>query len=266
MRGRDDLLSYRQRRNRILSLLSISDSLGVGELAELMGCSLATARRDVAQLESEGMVERYWGGLRRRLTADASERGQDLQNLRPNVSHMAIGKYAAGRVRQGDLIFIGSGTTTLAMVPFLEHLDIRVVTNGIPQVEALSRLGIDAFLLGGSYKGFSRSIVGREAVEMLKGMKFSRAFFGVNGIGVSYSILSADKWEDEIKRQAIIRSRYAYALVGAEKFGMAGRYSIDAADAFGTELVTDRRPDASTAWINDGRIWHAPLLSLVVNE
>ena len=259
-------MSYRQRRNLILSLLSISDSIGVGELADLMECSLATARRDVASLENEGLVERYWGGARRRLTADASERGQDLQNLRPNVSHMAIGKYAASQVRSGDLLFIGSGTTTLAMIPFLEHLDIRVVTNGIPQVEALSRLGIDAILLGGSFKSFSRSIIGSNAVEMLKRERFDRAFFGANGIGENYSILSADKWEDEIKRQAINHAYNAYALVGAEKFGLSADYSIDAVDAFGTELVTDRRPDASSSWLNDGKIWHARILNLVVNE
>lgn len=259
-------MGFLGRSERILALLSVRNSLSIQQLVELVGCSEATMRRDVMRLDREGVIERYWGGIRRKETSDTTVRGLDLQNLRPDVSHMAIGRTAAGLIRSGEFIFVGSGTTTLAMVPFVKCHDISAVTNGIPQLEALSRVGIKTLLLGGFYKQFSRSLVGKETLDMLRGYRFDRAFFGVNGIGDDWSLLSADEREDEVKRLCIQHSRHAYALASAEKFGMSGLYAISVADAFETEIITDCRPGNSDAWKKADSAWRASVLSLAVGE
>lgn len=260
------VMGFLERSERILALLSVRSSLSIQQLTGLVGCSEATMRRDAMRLEREGTIERYWGGIRRKETSDTTVRGLDLQNLRPDVSHMAIGRTAAGLIRPGEFIFVGSGTTTLAMVPFVRRRDISVATNGIPQLEALSRVGVKTLLLGGFYKQFSRSLVGKETLDVLRSYRFDRAFFGVNGIGDDWSLLSADEHEDEIKRLCIQHSRRAYALASADKFGMSGLHAISVADAFETEIITDRRPGNSDAWKKAGGAWHASVLNLAVGE
>lgn len=259
-------MGFSERRERVLSLLSVRGSLEIQQICELVGCSEATARRDVTRMEREGVVERYWGGVRRRELTDLTSRGLDLQNLRPNISHLIIGRAAAATIRPGESVFIGSGTTTLAMIPFMEQEGLHVVTNGFPQLVALSRKGIDAFLLCGQLKEYSRSLVGEQTVEQLSHYRFDRCFFGVNGVSPNDELLSADAREDEIKRLCIQRSRAAYALASADKFNKTAPYSISIADSFHAVVVTDRRPSKSSAWYEKDGACFSNLLELALGE
>ena len=117
-KGWDDM-KYDERKERMISLLDAHETLSIQQLVELLGISPATVRRDVVRMEEEGEIERYWGGIKRRLTPE-NMRKNTLQSKISDTSYAALGQYAAEQLSDNELIFIGSGTTTLAMIPYPE--------------------------------------------------------------------------------------------------------------------------------------------------
>ena len=154
-----------------------------------------------------------------------------------------IGEIAAGFVGPNELIYIGSGTTTLAMIPYIPVTTITVITNGIPQLEALKRKNIQAFLLCGFLKEHSRAVVGRQTVEMLSTYRFDKAFFGANGFDANLSLLSADEYEHDIKKIGISNSAESYVLVDHSKFDCYAMYRTPIQELGRISIITDRKLD-----------------------
>ena len=254
-------MKYTERKEIILSLLNFHESVSVPQLTEILKSSPATVRRDIVQLEKEGEIERYWGGIRRKQTPE-NRRRNTLQSQEPDGKHAGIGQFAARQLKDNELIFIGSGTTTLEMIPFIQNNNIHVITNGIPQLEALHRKNIQALLLCGFFKEYSRSVVGKETVDMLRGYHFDRAFLGANGINDRLCPLSADEYEDGIKQLCILQSRKTYLLIGKEKFHRTAYYSVPEELAGEVTVITDYPEYPSDAWIQEGGVYAARISDL----
>ena len=129
-------MKYEQRKDKMLKLLKNSEIVNMETLVEELRSSQATIRRDIVRLEKEGLIKRYWGGIKR-IESENDLRARSLNHLFDDAT-ASIGKKAASLIRTGDLVYIGSGATTLAMIQYLNKaMKITVVTNGIPQLEAL---------------------------------------------------------------------------------------------------------------------------------
>ena len=244
-------MKFVQRRERVLRLLEHNELLTIGQLVEQLGVSEATIRRDVKSMEATGDLRRCWGGVRRVDTPESLRQGT-LRTPCPPGGHCSIGQLAAAQLRDNELIFIGSGTTTLAMIPYIQSRNIHVITNGIPQLEALHRRRIQALLLCGFFKEYSRSVVGKETVEMLRAYRFDRAFLGANGLDERLCPLSADEYEDAIKTLCIRQSRSTYLMVTGEKFHRTAYYTIPEQTAREVEIITDQPPFPSPHWRDHG--------------
>lgn len=255
-------MKYDERRKLILDLLDAHETLSVQQLVELLASSPATVRRDLVKMEKTGEILRYWGGVRRMSTPE-NIRKNTLQNQVPHVEKAAIGAFAASRIQDHELIFIGSGTTTLEMIPYIRSQNLQVITNGIPQLEALHRMKIHALLLCGFFKEYSRSLVGKETVEMLKNYRFDRAFLGANGIDEQLRLLSADEYEDSIKNFCIRQSKETYLLVGREKFHRTAFYGVENETASEVMIITDEPVYKSSGWKKDGGVYTARVRELL---
>lgn len=239
-------MKYNKRRTKILELLDINEKMSYAQLTESLDVSEATIRRDLVFLERENAIERYWGGAKRSQTAPVRTRNVNDGVIRENFR--IIGEIAGGLVQEQDQIFIGSGLTTLTMIDYIPTTNIVVVTNGIPQMERLKQRGINALLLCGFLKEYSRAVVGRQTTEMLKGFRFDKAFLGIHGLSEDYALLSADEYEHEIKRIAIRNSKKSYVLAGERKFRCTAEYAIPATEAKRTTLITNRPMSEDKTW------------------
>ena len=228
-----------ERRTKILELLDINDSASYKELAEYLDVSEATIRRDLTAMEKEKEILRYWGGAKRNPDRPYNQ-GNSVRGILSDEKRI-IGEIAASFVEPNQLIFIGSGTTTLAMIPYISVTSITVITNGIPQLEALKKKGIQAFLLCGFLKEHSRAVVGRQTVDMLSNYRFDKAFFGANGFDSNFSLLSADEYEHDIKEIGIKNSVESYVLVDHSKFDCYAMYRTPIQELGRISIITDRK-------------------------
>jgi DeoR/GlpR family transcriptional regulator of sugar metabolism len=122
-----------QRRQRLLALLRHHGALGTRELAERLGVSEATVRRDLALLARQGLLRREHGGA---LLPEAEPPyAEKLQ--RNQRAKEAIAQRAAALVSDGATVVLDSGTTALARL--LAGKPLRAVALDLPVAQALAQ-------------------------------------------------------------------------------------------------------------------------------
>ena len=132
-----------QRRHNILTLLNQLGEVSVDELAKRFETSEVTIRKDLAALESNGLLLRRYGGA---ITMPQELVGDPAQPI--SAYKRAIARAAVMRLREHARIIIDSGSTTAAMIPELGHQPgLVVMTNSLHVARALSELEHEPVLL-----------------------------------------------------------------------------------------------------------------------
>lgn len=207
-----------ERHQFILQQLKLETIVTVNHLVSTLNVSESTIRRDLSQLEEAGHLIRVHGGAKRPYVLDREPTLKEKAIINLD-SKLAIARYSASLVREGETIFVDAGTTTLAMIQFMEERPALVVTNGIEQAALLTDKGYDTLILGGKLKAGTKAIVGSTAFQQLEHYRFQKAFIGMNGVDVEYGLTTPDIEEGAIKSLVIQQSNQAFVLVDNSKFG-----------------------------------------------
>ena len=99
-------------------------------------------------------------------------RGKTFKNIQQKNTVARL----AAQVEDGESIYLDAGTTTLAMIPFIDAKDVTVVTNGLSHIEALVSKRIKSYLLGGMMKIHTKAVIGSIALQNMDNFRFDRAF------------------------------------------------------------------------------------------
>ncbi|WP_052487922.1 DeoR/GlpR family DNA-binding transcription regulator [Gordoniibacillus kamchatkensis] len=212
-----------QRRNKIKEMLLKERSVKVTDLVKEFNVSEETIRRDLNQLEKEGIVKKNYGG------AILTEELQQVIATIPPVQQRkfqffeekdAIGRQAASLVQENQIIVLDSGSTTWCVSRYLKQTPgLMVVTNGINVAEEFSQHeDASIFLLGGKLVKKSMSVVGPQAVDELHKYSANYAFIGTSGITISKGFTSSDLFEAEVKRAMIQAGKQIVMLADHSKF------------------------------------------------
>ena len=230
-----------QRRHAILALLNEQGEVAVDALAVHFATSEVTIRKDLAELEKNGLLLRRYGG--------AVPMPQELigEPAQPISRHkQAIARAAVGLIREHARIIIDSGSTTAALIPELAGISgLVVMTNSLAVANALRELDSGPALLmtGGTWDPHSESFQGLVAERVLRSYDFDQLFIGADGIDLargttSYNeLLGLSRVMAEVAREVIV-------LLESDKIGRRipnlelPWSSIDT-------LITDARLDAA---------------------
>ena len=232
------------RQRRVAELVHQRGSASVPELAQKLGVSEATVRRDLGHLADHGLVERVRGGACRprsiRPEADASAfeivAGQEPAEKRE------IARAAAGLIREGDVVALDIGTTVFAMCSFLRERDITVVTASLAVVQALADApGVDLVVMGGVLRPNYQSMVGVLTESCLRQVRVDIAFLGAAGVRPDGAVVDSTPSEVPVKRAMIDVATDSWLLVDHNKFPGSGFLEIAPVTRF-TGVVTDRAP------------------------
>jgi len=246
-----------ERRREIRDYLQVHQIAQIASLSSLLMASEATIRRDLEWLEQQGIVERTHGGaiLTQRLPTE------------PAYAHSAqahpeekrrIGLTAAALVKDGDTIFVNSGTTATQVVQHLvartDLYNVSVITNNVTAALGVTQAGFEVILLGGSFRSRSYSIVGHFAAEMLRGMHANRAFIGVDGISLKFHYTTPASHEAEIAHVMIEQTQGpVYVVADYSKWGVVSNFRLATLDEVDGLIVDDRLdPEARVQLRNRG--------------
>ncbi|GIO25312.1 DeoR/GlpR family DNA-binding transcription regulator [Oceanobacillus sp. J11TS1] len=206
-----------ERHQYILQRLIESGVIKSVDLIESLGCSESTIRRDLAQLESKGLLLRIHGGAKLNATFGTELTYQE-KTVKNSQQKKNIGKFAASLLEKNDVIYLDAGTTTLEMIPFLSDLSITVVTNGIAHASMLADRHIESYLVGGKLKHSTKAMVGAPSQRFLKNYQFTKAFLGIDSIDMTYGCTTPDPEEASMKQLAIEQAADTYLLADDSKW------------------------------------------------
>ena len=205
-----------QRRHNILALLAEQGEVSVDALAQHFATSEVTIRKDLAALESNGLLLRRYGGAVSMPQELISEVAQPV-----SVYKQAIARAAVGRLKEHARIIIDSGSTTAAMIPQLgQQPGLVVMTNSLHVANALSELEHEPVLLmtGGTWDPHSESFQGQVAEQVLRSYDFDQLFIGADGIDLARGtttfneLLGLSRVMAEVAREVIV-------MVESDKIG-----------------------------------------------
>jgi DeoR family transcriptional regulator, glycerol-3-phosphate regulon repressor len=212
-------MSPNPRQLTLLSLVHAQGSVTVEMLAEKLGVTLQTVRRDVQRLADEGQLARFHGGVR--------VPGSTVENLahqQREVLH-ALGKAhiaraVAAAVPHGCSLVLNIGTTTEAIArSLLRHEGLRVITNNLNVASILSaNEQCEVIVVGGVVRGRDRGIVGEAAVDFIRQFKVDLAVIGISGIEADGTLRDYDYREVKVSQTIIACAREVWVAADASKF------------------------------------------------
>ncbi|MFJ6770905.1 DeoR/GlpR family DNA-binding transcription regulator [Kitasatospora sp. NPDC091257] len=223
---------------RILSHVATAGSVDVHALAELLGVSGATVRRDLQELHDQGLLHRTRGGA---VTGAVNlELPLRHRSGKQQEEKRRIARLAAELVPEAAVVGLTGGTTTTELARILaERGGMTVVTNAVNiAAELIVRPEVRLVVIGGIARSASYELVGPAADRMLSQYHVDIAFIGVDGLTAQEGCTTHDEMEAQTDRAFLRCSTRSIVLADSTKIGRVTFASIcPLSDVH--ELVTD---------------------------
>jgi DeoR family transcriptional regulator of aga operon len=236
-------MRQKERFSLILERLAEKGSVGVLELAEELGVSSASVRRDLQVLEEQHLLSRTHGG------AVALNMVYELplryRGSRHREEKRRIALAAAARVEHTvTTVGLTGGTTTTEVArALMDRTGLTVVTNALNIASELAlRPNLRLVVTGGLARSASYELVGPLAEATLQGLNLDLALIGVDGITAQDGIMTFDEAEAQTNRTLIERAQRVVVVADGSKVGRRALVRICPIQAVG-ELITDTSAD-----------------------
>ena len=207
------------RQLNLLAAVQAQGSVTVEQLAEKLGVTLQTVRRDVQGLAEKGLLARFHGGVR--------VPGSTIENIahRKRESLNAEGKSRIARtvataVPDNCSLILNIGTTTEAIArALLHHSGLRVITNNLNVATILSaNTKCEVIVVGGVVRARDQGIVGEAAVDFIRQFKVDIALIGISGIESDGTLRDYDYREVKVSQTIIAHAREVWLAADISKF------------------------------------------------
>lgn len=234
------------RRADLAAFVTTSGQMTVASLAERYGVSIDTIRRDLDQLDADGVLVRTHGGAVSNTVVSRRDRDVDVRLKMQAAEKEAIAALAAGLVIDGSVLMLNAGTTTLAVARHLSaHRDLTVATNNLRIAQELSPDAYrDLYVFGGSVRSITQATTGPVALQSALGreidLRCDLAIVAVGAVAVDgYS--TSNIGDAGMMSEMMEKATRVAVLADSSKFDrrlFAQVANLDRADYF----VCDSRP------------------------
>lgn len=230
-----------KRQESILGALDANPSIRVTEIADELGVSSETVRRDLAELDNTGRITRTYGGAVRTKTFEPAlaERSKLHIKARETIARLAV-----ERVGDANSLFIGGGATLLHFARALRQITRRL-TVLTPSFSIATELStnplIEVMALPGIVEPKEGLVIGGETLKSIARFRTPLAIVGASGVdtkGVSEALLSVA----QVYAAMIDNADETLVLADASKFGTRSLQQIISLRQ-NMCLITEAAPD-----------------------
>ncbi len=244
--GLEAQMNHSKRHGDILRLLQDEGTVTIASLADKLGVSLETVRRDVKPLARNGSVLKMHGaiGLPELVGEAPFER-----RMRENAeAKRAIAKVVAATIRDGESVMLDTGTTTSFLArELLGHRRLTVVTNSSDIARTLATVnGNKVYMAGGELRSDSGAAFGVSAIEFVSRFSMNHAVISAGAVNAEIGVMDYVLEEAEFARVVLSRGTRSVVVTDHSKFGRQGLVQVCGFDGF-SELATDRPPPPEIA-------------------
>ncbi|MDE2418053.1 MAG: DeoR/GlpR transcriptional regulator [Burkholderiales bacterium] len=226
----------------LLSVVQAQGSVTVEQLADTLGVTLQTVRRDVQRLADEGLLARFHGGVRVPSSTVENIAHQQRESLNAE-GKSRIARAVAAAVPNDCSLILNIGTTTEAIArALLHHSGLRVITNNLNVASILStNPRCEVIVVGGVVRGRDQGIVGEAAVDFIRQFKVDLALIGISGIESDGTLRDYDYREVKVAQTIISHAREVWLAADISKFNRPAMVEVAMLSQI-DRLFTDAAP------------------------
>lgn len=238
----------RQRQQRIIELLEQGGKAETAALAVQLGVTELTIRRDIDQLDEQGIVRRVYAGAV--LNAGRSFEPPFAIRLKSNVEgKKAIAAAAVDLIPRGANIGIDFGTKAyyVALEMRRRHVQVLAAPTSVQVMEVLGRdSDIRVLAPGGELKPGELSLRGSATEQFFREHRWDLAFVGIAGINAEANVMSDyDEADARLKGAMVETADRVVVLAESRHLGVTSFAPVGPLDTV-TTVITDARGENDT--------------------
>ena len=240
-----------ERKSEIINILEQTGKVGVNELSGRFHASRETIRRDLQEMEADGVLKRTHGGaiFSSSYPGASAELPVVVREIQRFSEKNAICRRAASLIQDGDNIFIDNSSTCIYLIKYIPAaLKVTIITNSIKLLsESVSHLSPNHLIicLGGIFNGSNHSLYGNIAIKNAGEFYPGKSFMSCTGIQQG-RLTDSSVLEVDIKRLMIERSQDVFILADHSKFEKSGQVFLSDLSRI-TAVITDGKTPADSA-------------------
>ena len=206
------------RRQKILQILEENGEVSVNELSHAFSVSPMTIRRDLHFFARQGILETHYGGAHlcknRAVVPNFSSRNEKMRQYK-----QSIGKKAASFIKEGDTIFLDSGTTTIQLIKYFPDIHATLITNSLSAIQQLStNRKIRLIVAPGTYQEQIGGTLDLSTIEFCRHYHVGKSFVGTMFCSLDFGITTTDELDAALKRTFREQSSCSFLMADHTKF------------------------------------------------
>ncbi len=231
-----------ERHQAILDVIKEKGRISIGEIQEKYDVSVDSARRDLRILEEKGLLKRTHGGAIPILSVGSfPPRHRDFDNMDIDEHYDAISKRAASFVKEGDVIYLTSGSFGFIMLRYLpKDITYTMVLNSPTLADRFKYWdNITVYLAGGRMRlNGGSAMVDSMATAFIKNLHFDLSFITGAGVTAAFGLSNGTDETATFQRAVIENSRQSILLMPCQKVGTDAFVKVAEIDRF-DRMITD---------------------------
>jgi len=241
-----------RRHELILRAVRSEGSATISGLADSLGVSIATVRRDLVMLDEEGLLKRVYGGAAS--VEDRDEPFADVAGVRADEKD-AIARRCAELVKDGETVLLDIGTTAHRVARQLRGRTLTVITSSLAVVDELQEEEtVQLVLLGGVLRRDYRSLIGFLTEDNLRQVHADRLFLGTSGVRPDGQVMDTTVVEVPVKRAMIGASDHVVLVADVGKFPGTGMSRVCGPQELDTVVTNATADDRTKTALRDAGV------------
>ncbi|WNJ36771.1 DeoR/GlpR family DNA-binding transcription regulator [Enterobacter hormaechei] len=211
------------RQKYLLDIITEQGQASIAELADKLQVSADTIRRDLTDLEKQGLAQKNHGGA---IALNLSTMTRASRNILLPEIKQRLGKQVAQCVPAGSTLFLDAGSTLLAVASFLQG-PLTLITPSLDIAQQVSdRDDIDLILLGGRWDQKQRLFAGSATLSLLSRYRADIAILGACAIHAELGLSASQEADAEVKRAMLAASQTHWIVADHLKLNQCEPYLV----------------------------------------
>ncbi len=230
-----------ERLKRISDYIEQRGNAKISDLAQELGVSESTVRRDLDTLVREGLIQRSHGGATWIRHSSSYEHVYSEKMLIRGDEKKRIGAFCAEMVRDGDTLFLDSGTTTFQIAAGLRRKkDLTIFTYDLAIASTVEFAPSTTLVVTGGIKRENYNVlIGSVTEDFISRVRFSTLFLSADAIDEEFGVSNTGLPEASIKSKLIASAGRVVLAADSTKFGKVAMVKVSDLSAVQC-IVTDR--------------------------
>jgi DeoR family deoxyribose operon repressor len=240
---------------KLIDLLKKHGTMSIADLAEQLGVSMMTIRRDLSELENSRVVKHTYGMASYASDTDDSYPlyNVTIESTRMSEEKDRIGKYAATLIERNDILIVDSGTTTTPFANYVpDDMGLTVLCYNLNIMNALcKKRDIRLIMAGGYYHSDNQMCESKEGLSLIQETRATKLMLSASGIHDQLGMTTQVAYETTYKRAVMESSQERILLADSSKFGQLRTTFFAHIDELDMIVTDDGLPEAWRAIIQE---------------